>query len=53
MSQSRSIEVERRRRSEKLMGVLMSAASLTAIAATGAYAQTTATAPAATTAKSS
>jgi outer membrane receptor protein involved in Fe transport len=50
MSQSRSIEVERRRRSAKLMGVLMSAASLTAIATTGAHAQTAATAPAATSA---
>jgi outer membrane receptor protein involved in Fe transport len=48
MPQSRLIEVERRRRSAKLMGVLMSAASLTAIAATGAHAQTTATAPTAT-----
>ncbi len=46
MPQSRSIEVERRRRSAKLMGVLMSAASLTAIAATGVHAQTTATAQA-------
>jgi outer membrane receptor protein involved in Fe transport len=44
MPQSRSIQVERRR-SAKLMGVLMSAASLTALAATGANAQTMATAP--------
>ncbi len=46
MPQSRSIQVERRHRSAKLMGVLMSAASLSALAATAAHAQTTATAAA-------
>jgi outer membrane receptor protein involved in Fe transport len=46
MPQSRSIEVQLRRRSAKLMGLLMSAASLTAMAASGVHAQATATAPA-------